>query len=102
MRAQMQALVDSELSLPESFVEVLPPGEESVSTPFLTLDAGPALPNWKLALRLTGPDPFATAAHRQVTLYLWTGLSESPANSRAYLARRSPEGCSRDGRVVVS
>ncbi len=92
LRAQMQALIDAELPLPDSLVEIVPPGgwhghqtmpqrghetmpqRESGSTPFLTLDAGRALPDWNLALRLTGSDPFTTAANRQVTLYLWTGL----------------------------
>ena len=42
--------------------------------PFLSLAAGDALPGWSLRVRLIGDDPFAAAAARQNTAYLWTGL----------------------------
>jgi signal transduction histidine kinase len=41
---------------------------------FLTCPAGPPLPGYELALFLTGPDPFAAAAHRQVVAYAWTAV----------------------------
>jgi len=74
LRREMQAVIDAEMPLPGAFIQALPPAEERSAAPFLTLDAGASLPGWTLALHLDGPDPFATAASRQVALYVWTGL----------------------------
>jgi signal transduction histidine kinase len=74
VRAETHDLVGAAWTLSDALVEIVPPGDEPPSEPFLTLSAGEALPDWTLALRLAGPDPFATAASRQVALYVWTGL----------------------------
>ena len=72
---QMQSLVQSGVSLPDVDVKLQPPGqEETTSEPFLEISAGEHLPQWQLVLYLEGEDPFAAAAHRQITTYLWTGV----------------------------
>jgi signal transduction histidine kinase len=74
--SEMQALIDSELAIPEVAIALVPPGKEPPEpAPLLTVAAGTSLPSWQLALSLQGPDPFAVAAGRQVAVYLWTGVT---------------------------
>jgi len=42
--------------------------------PFMTLPASEHLPGWRLAIYLSGDDPFAAAAQRRSALYLWTAV----------------------------
>ena len=72
VRSVMQSTIDREISLPHAHVSVQP--RRADTTAFLTLPAGPLLPDWELALDLLGPSPFDTAAKRQIATYLWTGL----------------------------
>jgi len=46
----------------------------SSQEPFLTLPACAAMPGWRLEVTLLGANPFATAATRQIAVYLWTGF----------------------------
>jgi signal transduction histidine kinase len=41
---------------------------------FDSLQAGPFLPGWQLAMTVDDQDLFRTAADRQIALYLWTGV----------------------------
>ena len=73
--AELQSLVDAEVSLSGVTLKLAPAGSEQLGAePFLTAPAGEYLPEWQLALYLEGPDPFAAAADRQIAAYLWTGL----------------------------
>lgn len=63
------------IALPDVEVRLRPPSapiEAGSHAPLLVLAAGNNMPNWQLALYLRGPDPFAAAAHRRVTMHLWT------------------------------
>jgi len=72
---EMQTLVASGASLPDADLKLLPPSQaESEQAPFLAIPAGQDLPGWRVALYLEGSDPFAAAADRQITAYLWTGM----------------------------
>jgi signal transduction histidine kinase len=72
---RMQSLVEPNAPAPDLTVRILPPtGAAPEQEPFLAIPAGERLPGWQLALYLAGPDPFATAAERQVAAYMWTGL----------------------------
>jgi len=53
---------------------LLPDGGPPTEEPFITIPARGRLPGWRLALYLKGEDPFAEAAARQTTVYVWTGL----------------------------
>jgi len=71
----MQSLVESSAPAPDLKVRILPPNQaRPEQEAFLAIPAGEHLPGWQLALYLTGPDPFAAAAQRQVAAYMWTGL----------------------------
>ena len=48
--------------------------ERPAQEPFLAAPAGSALPDWELRVYLEGANPFAVAAERQVTAYLWTAM----------------------------
>lgn len=53
---------------------VPPPAGAEKADAFLSVPAGEHLPGWALKVHLVGEDPFAAAADRQRTAYLWTGL----------------------------
>ena len=75
LRSDLGSVIASEFTVPDATIAVVPPGaSRSEPSPVLAAGAGSYLPNWQLALSLTGPDPFAVAAGRQVTVYLWTGI----------------------------
>jgi signal transduction histidine kinase len=63
------------MSLGDARIHVRPatwkmPGVE----PLLTEPAGDVLADWRLAVYLTGPDPFSAAAERRIAFYLWTAI----------------------------
>ncbi len=75
IRADIQALIESEISLPDATITLEPPGARpSEPSPFLTSAASPFLPSWRLAVRLTGSDPFTASADKHITTYLWGGV----------------------------
>ena len=75
LRSDLGSVIASEFTVPDATIAVVPPGaSRSEPSPVLAAGAGSYLPNWQLALSLNGPDPFAVAAGRQVTVYLWTGI----------------------------
>lgn len=73
--SDMQIRLADQPSLQGVTVRLLPPGEDAPPPePFLTASAGESFPDWKLALYLNDTDPFAIAAHRQITAYVWTAI----------------------------
>ncbi len=61
-------------SIPGARIKILPPGaERSGDAAVLSSEAPPPLRDWRLALHLDDPDPFGSAAARQITAYVWTG-----------------------------
>ncbi|HUW84606.1 MAG TPA: HAMP domain-containing sensor histidine kinase [Phycisphaerae bacterium] len=72
---ELGSRIGSQFGLTGAHVVVLPPGSEAdARDAFVTVRAGGRLPDWQLALYLDGPDPFAAAASRQITVYLWTAI----------------------------
>ena len=57
-----------------SIALLTPDTERGDRSPLLEAPAGADMPGWSLVLYLEGPDPFATAAERQITTYLWAGI----------------------------
>ena len=75
IRADIQALIESEVSLPDATITLDPPEvRQPASAPFVTSSASSFLPSWRLAVRLTGSDPFTATAERHITTYLWSGV----------------------------
>jgi len=73
--SEMRSLIDSRVSLTGASITVVPPGRRDADRPpFLSVPASPHLPDWQLALHLEGPDPFAAAAGKRITAYLWAAL----------------------------
>lgn len=70
---QMESILGGE-AFSGATVRLLKPDERRPE-PFLVLPAGEALPGWQVAVYLNGPDPFAAAARRRTTAYLWTGVA---------------------------
>ena len=69
-------MIDAELTAPDVAVLLLSPEMDEPDPPaFLIEAAGDFLPNWRLALNLGTRDLFSAAADRQVTIYLWTGVT---------------------------
>jgi len=69
----MRGLIDADDNLPGAKVSVAVPGEAEPAGALVTVPISEHVPGWSLAVRLTGDDPFAAAADRQVTVYVWTG-----------------------------
>ena len=60
---------------PNTRIELVPPtARDNRETPFLERDANPLLPGWKIALYLTGPDPFEAAAKNRIATLWWMGI----------------------------
>ncbi len=73
--SDMQALVETQISLTGASLKILPPtNERPHPAPFLAVPIGEQLSNWQLALYLEGPDPFAATADKRIASYLWTGI----------------------------
>ena len=54
---------------------LVPPGWASPKEPpFLAVPAGEYLPDWEMEVHIIGQNPFAAAASRQRTVYLWTAV----------------------------
>jgi signal transduction histidine kinase len=53
-------------------IALLPPGEKPDA--FLIIPASPLMPDWRLTLSLTGPDPFAATARQNALVYQWMAL----------------------------
>ncbi|HSW44832.1 MAG TPA: HAMP domain-containing sensor histidine kinase [Phycisphaerae bacterium] len=72
---RMEQLAASEGNATDAVTEIRPatvlPARQE---PLLETWAGAILPDWRIALRLTGPDPFSNAAERRIAVYLWTGI----------------------------
>jgi len=72
---EIQSLIETELSVPDAMVDLVPPnGKSSEPEPFLSGPAGELLPDWQLALRLDDSDPFGTAADSRIAMYLYSGV----------------------------
>ncbi len=72
---EMASFIDAAVSVTGGSVRLLlPTAEKSGPEPFLAIPGGEYLPDWRLALYLEGPDPFAGAAKREMVRYLWAGL----------------------------
>ncbi|NLF32179.1 MAG: hypothetical protein GX591_14990 [Planctomycetes bacterium] len=71
--ADMQALIDAAAPPAGAAVRLVRPGA-APGEALLTLEIAEPAPSWRLAVVLTGDDPFAAAAGRQVALYVWTGI----------------------------
>jgi signal transduction histidine kinase len=54
-------------------VTIVPPGKE-VERSFLSLPAGPSVPDWRLALSLSDPRLFDAAAEQRIASYVWVGV----------------------------
>ena len=76
--SQMQEVLARDVKLRGATLDLAPPdvprSSPDAAEPLLTAPAADALPGWRLAVRLDGENPFATAARRQALVYLWTGL----------------------------
>jgi signal transduction histidine kinase len=74
LRGKLAALV-REPALPAGVgVAVVAPGEAALTEATLvTIELGPQLPGWRLALSLDDRALFDTAAEKKVTAYLWIG-----------------------------
>ncbi len=73
--SHIQSLIRSVPFPRDVSVRILSPDADSPGKPaFISEPSGSHLPGWRLALYLEGADPFAAAASRQVTAYLWTGV----------------------------
>jgi len=68
----MRTAAVSEASVPGIRFFVLAPGESG--TAFMAEAIGDALPSWRLAMNLEGPDPFQSASSQRITTYIWIGL----------------------------
>jgi signal transduction histidine kinase len=73
LEAQMAIILTSE-PVSGATIRLLRP-DQSGAEPFLTLPAAEAMPSWRLALNLAGTGPFADAAERRTSVYLWIGLA---------------------------
>jgi signal transduction histidine kinase len=72
---ELGAHIGSQSGRTGAHMVALPPGAEAEArNAFLTVAVGRQLPDWQIALYLDGPDPFAAAASRQITVYLWTAI----------------------------
>ena len=70
---EMRPLLHADPPLVGAAVGLLRPDGADAGRPFLAVPASGHLPGWQVALTLTGRDPFAAVARRQVAVYLWTG-----------------------------
>lgn len=74
LRANLQAIIDSELPVLGMRVELLPPGiDPARPSPIMESEAGKYLPDWRLALSFNGEEPLSAVAARQSARYLWIG-----------------------------
>ena len=72
---EMESLIETELAVPDATVTLLArDAEASQTAPLITGPAGEYLPDWRLALWLDGPDPFAAAADSRMAMYLYSGI----------------------------
>jgi signal transduction histidine kinase len=75
VRREMQELIDTELVIPDVAVTLAPPGTEPPEpASFFIRPSETFLPGWQMGLSLKGPDPFAAAADRRISVHLWTGV----------------------------
>ncbi|UCE59756.1 MAG: HAMP domain-containing histidine kinase [Phycisphaerales bacterium] len=72
--ADLEEAIAARFSQDDARIALLVPGAKpSEGTPFATLPAGDALPNWQLGLHPTDPSRFDSAADEQVAAYVWSG-----------------------------
>ncbi|MEM7391965.1 MAG: HAMP domain-containing sensor histidine kinase [Verrucomicrobiota bacterium] len=74
LRSQMKDLARSGPDLPNAGITVRLKTDPPSPSPFVTLPAGPKLPDWELTLSMDDAASFSSAANRQIATYLWTGL----------------------------
>jgi signal transduction histidine kinase len=73
LRGELEATLQASRPTNDFIVQVLPP---SAAVPSSGIGPRPlmnALPEWQLALRFAGEDPFTAASRRQTTIYLASG-----------------------------
>ncbi|MBN1341134.1 MAG: HAMP domain-containing histidine kinase [Phycisphaerae bacterium] len=71
---EQTAFVDWLLDSPSAGLTLLPPEDANEADSCLISQAiGSRMPGWSVGLYLKGPDPFASEAERQITVYYWTG-----------------------------
>ncbi len=73
--SDMQALIDRSVSLPDARIALLLNSDSAIDPePFLSVAAGPFLPDFRLNLYLDKSDFFAAASERQIAIYVWTAF----------------------------
>jgi signal transduction histidine kinase len=73
LQKRLSACVLQQLPAADMSVAFLPPGQQ-VEPSFLSLPAGPSMPDWRLAIAVNDQRLFDAAAKQRIAFYVWVGV----------------------------